>query len=785
MSELTTFRLRECIGVERADEWMTQGIPLPEGKLVDPAAVALLDEAGSKVPLGSECLARWPDGSVKWLKLIFPATVPALGTTCYRLVAASPQEPPRCGEIAETHESVLVTNGVITLEAVIASDCVLATLKRNDDTIQTQGLHVKLMGPDGRQYRSMVESARVIENGARIVLLVTGTHVTAIGTNLLTFKAWIFLYPGQDYFDLEYQFIHTESAASNFRPGPRQLVGFATPATSRDDPRMLDIRDLCIVIEHDLPPPLHYGAGSFDAGTPEQNQYVHERPFVARLLDGPRNQYYDFWINAPLYDNSGQRLAGASHGLVDVSGDDRGIAISVYKFGQQWPKQLRAYPDYLSVDVVPEQTPLSIFQGQAKTTRLRIWLHDGDMHTAAAYYRHLAHNWPLHIDSPQTFLESGALPRLMPFKPEKYPTLETRFFAEFDQLCLLERVLGMMDYGDHLLRRDELWGREDFFANNEHDFGYTLFLQYARTGHRRFLDQALASWQHWMDVDTVHHSDNPAEVGGWRMHGAYHVLYPPGSDTSVSTSHVWAEGPVHFYLLTGHPAAREAVQMLGDYLCRACEAAADGQHSEIYTSGDRSRGWPLVALCALYEAFGEERYLAAARKVAELYITGPEAISENGDISVRYSTLVKSASRDMMAVVALGLGRYHKITGDERIRELFLRVCRYITHDQPRGLVHNMWGNEQAGMEMVTTGHWREPLPYAYELTGDAAFIQAGIRNLKFAMPSTRLLGHISGPVVGPGNTVVIADGDIMSILWRDLLSFLPYADDLGLLEDF
>ncbi len=786
MEQVTSFRLRECIGVERHEEWLTRGIPVGEGKLNDPLAVALLDEAGERVPVATEALTHWPDGSVKWLKVVFPATVASLATSSYSLVSAEPQERPQCGEVEATHESFRITNGVITLETVIASDCILAELRRNDGSIQTLGLYAELMGDDGREYRSMVESIAAVETGTRTALLVEGSHATPAGTGLLSFKAWLFLYPGQDYVDVEYQFVHNEPASRPAALAREGTGGFESVTTPGDDPRILRIRSLHIVIEHGLQQPLQYGTGSFSSSAPEHNQYVHEVPFVSRLLEGPRTQYYDFWINSPLTDLTNEKLEGSCHGLVDVSNGDCGVAASIYKYGQNWPKGVQALPDRLVVDILPEFGPaLPVFQGQAKTTRVRIWLHDGDMRQAGVYYKHLAHNWPLHIDSPETFLDSGALPRLMPFQPDKYPDLESRFFSELDQLCLLERVFGMMDYGDHLLRRDASWGREEWFANNEHDFGYSLFLQYARTGQRRFFEQALAAWQHWMDVDTIHHSDNAVEIGGWRIHGPNHVLYSPGSDCSVSTSHIWAEGPIYYYLLTCHPAAREAVRMLGDFLCRVCDPPEGADYAQGHSSGYRDRGWPLLALSALYEAFGEEKYLNAARRLAELYITGPDPISERGDVTVRYCTLVKPASRSFMAIIALGLGRYYRISGDERFRELFLRVCRFILTKEAGGAVWEAWGNEQAGMEQVMTPHWREPLGYAYELTGDASFIEKGMRALKQAMPSTRPLGHSSAAVVGPGNNVIVADADSVSLLWRDLLPFLPYADELGLLEDF
>jgi len=53
-------------------QWpVSSGIPLSQGDLLDDRAAALFDAAGQEVPLQTEALARWPDGSVRWLLLDF------------------------------------------------------------------------------------------------------------------------------------------------------------------------------------------------------------------------------------------------------------------------------------------------------------------------------------------------------------------------------------------------------------------------------------------------------------------------------------------------------------------------------------------------------------------------------------------------------------------------------------------------------------------------------------------------------------------------------------------
>jgi hypothetical protein len=50
---------------------VTSGVPFAQGELASAADVRLFDAAGLGVPLQREVLARWPDGSVRWLLLDF------------------------------------------------------------------------------------------------------------------------------------------------------------------------------------------------------------------------------------------------------------------------------------------------------------------------------------------------------------------------------------------------------------------------------------------------------------------------------------------------------------------------------------------------------------------------------------------------------------------------------------------------------------------------------------------------------------------------------------------
>ncbi len=65
-----TLTVTEPSGVGRTSWPVTSGIPLPQGELNNPSNVKLLQDAAA-IPLQTEILCKWPDGSIRWLLLDF------------------------------------------------------------------------------------------------------------------------------------------------------------------------------------------------------------------------------------------------------------------------------------------------------------------------------------------------------------------------------------------------------------------------------------------------------------------------------------------------------------------------------------------------------------------------------------------------------------------------------------------------------------------------------------------------------------------------------------------
>ena len=63
-AEEVALTVEEPAGVARTAWPVTSGVPIHQGQLQDPQSTALFDAEGAQVPLQTEVLSRWPDGSV-------------------------------------------------------------------------------------------------------------------------------------------------------------------------------------------------------------------------------------------------------------------------------------------------------------------------------------------------------------------------------------------------------------------------------------------------------------------------------------------------------------------------------------------------------------------------------------------------------------------------------------------------------------------------------------------------------------------------------------------------
>ena len=287
---------------------------------------------------------------------------------------------------------------------------------------------------------------------------------------------------------------------------------------------------------------------------------------------------------------------------------------------------------------------------------------------------------------------------------------------------------GMLNFGDWWGERIINWG------NIEYDTQHAFFLQFVRSGDRRFLQAGGEAETHNRDVDTVHYHAKSERVGCVYLHcighvGDYLATSPlPGKNQGIArggftVSHTWCEGHMDHYFLTGDRRSLETGLAIADHYDTWKMAGYD-------FSNCRDSGWHLILTMAVYRATGDPFYRNAARiiveRVMERQTPKPKFNTQGGGwrrMMVPGHCLCEPAHYGnagfMVGVLMTGLTWYHLETGDPRVAKSIIMGANF--------LVDDMWEESIGGFRYTSCpvsskGPWSnfllfDGIGYAYRLT--------------------------------------------------------------------
>ncbi|MDO8539528.1 MAG: hypothetical protein Q7S40_03745 [Opitutaceae bacterium] len=678
--------VEEPSGVARSGWPVTSGVPFAPGALPDAGAVRLLGPDGRAVPLQTDVLARWSDGSVRWLLLDFQIDLAARQKQRFTLqhgggVAAT--NVPNPVRVATAGQRTTIETGPLRLELNRDAFDPFGSvwLDRDGDgrfsaaervTTGSGGPFVR--DPQGRRFEAARAPAEIVveETGPlRACVRVSGRHAAADGT-WFSYVLRLHAYRGQPYVRCAYTFVN-----------------------DHQDSVMTSIQELGLAVR--LAPPAGASVGGGAGGQPAAPARVFQRDENHFEVDG--------------------RPAGArAPGWAFQAGANSGFAVGVREFWQQWPKSIEARDGAVTVGLCPE-FPAGTYDGNPlrEENKLYYALRRG-VHTFKIGVGKTHEFWanffaaPARIDALAGFFAAAEVPLLATCEPAylnatqvagALPPTNPKQFAGYD--AWFERALaghlkrreevreyGMLNYGDWYGEREVNWG------NLEYDLQRGMFLQYFRTGDRRFFARGAQAARHHIDVDVVHatnpHVKNPwglpPKVGEIWLHslnhtGGYYANAPLPVDRtyqmghSSNYGHVWISGDLDYYFLTGDRRAREVALSVADMMASAMTAKV--------STHIRNLGWPTILVLSAYEATGDPKYLAAAErnwtalkqsldpqrgwvvKLANDHCLHP-AGSTRQERDTKYRDQRCEGNVPFMEGLTLcALARYHRHTGDSEV----------------------------------------------------------------------------------------------------------------------
>ena len=324
-----------------------------------------------------------------------------------------------------------------------------------------------------------------------------------------------------------------------------------------------------------------------------------------------------------------ERLSGA--GILETASGCIGIAVR--DAALRYPKAFRIQEDCLVLELLPE-LPSAKF-GTELPHYLQYPFCEGKyrMKWGMSFTEHLAFDFSGNAD-----IEELAAAELVPVVSRDWlarcavfqgvPPENDKMFADWDEEALKafqmhmqlkerQREYGFLNYGDSFGERGRNW------TNNEYDLAHGLFMLFARTGNRDAFRWAVRAAQHQADVDIVHAYPDPFYLGANAQHGightgvSYQIINPATwsyrYDVSYwgSNGHTWSDGMLDAWSLTGNARIMDSALKLGEHLTNYTAPLFTrlGTH-------ERSAGWSLKAIIALYRTTGNRKYLDAARRIA-------------------------------------------------------------------------------------------------------------------------------------------------------------------------
>jgi hypothetical protein len=559
--------------------------------LREPASLVLSDPDGRPLPLQTLPLARWADGSVKWLLLDFLLPGVQKGCSPWLLhLAPNDRGAPEAEalRVKESLEEVVVETGPATFHLGRTGPLPFRrVLLGGEDVLDGEGSGLCLTDAKGRSLTPRVDRLSLEVGGPMRATVVIEGSFPRLGR--LRFRARLSFFAGTSLVRVGLT-IHNPNRARH-RGGLWDL----------GDPGSVLFRDLSLRLAR-------------RGGVDPRVSWRTEPSQPALSTGGEGLEIYqdssggENWQGRNHVNREGRvpcsfrgyRLrvgAREEHGLraspVLALRDARGgLSVAVPEFWQQFPKALGADGRNLRVGLFPKEfDDLFELQGGEQKTH-QVWLNFDSGTSSSDSGLDWVHQ-PAHVHAPpEWYAASGAVLHLLPAPTRSQIPLET-FLSQAvdgsDSLLARREIIdeyGWRNYGEVYADHEAAYytgpGPVVSHYNNQYDVVYGGLLQYLRTADPRWLDLFGPLARHVMDLDIYHTSrDKAAYNGGLFWHTDHyrdaatctHRSYSRGNVRSGQSygggpcnEHNYTTGLLHYHYLTGDPDARAAVLELADWV---------------------------------------------------------------------------------------------------------------------------------------------------------------------------------------------------------------------------
>ena len=346
---MSTLHFEKLSQYDRPAEPVSVSIPFSEGKLQH-ADRFVIEDAGGPLPSQKRVLARWANGSVKWMMVHFQPDLPGnlAKTFSFRIASgtesASSPQPAQAVRVSEQEDGLVVDTGPLRFRVPRAGflpvqDVVLEGAQTWPSPFA--GFHMETDAGAADSSRGAVELEIEEAGPLRAVILVRGRHLKGDGSQFLGLRGRITAYAGKSYIEVEHQFLHTLDLEQVTMQGLR--LDFSPARNGLAAPQ------------------LALGEGWYRTAIEESDSEVSLTLDTETMLYQSNehfiDSYYgDFWCD-----------------WRDAQG---GLCLSIHQAHQNFPKGLHGHSDGIACLLFPAgEPPAPVLQGMAKTHRVQLHFH--------------------------------------------------------------------------------------------------------------------------------------------------------------------------------------------------------------------------------------------------------------------------------------------------------------------------------------------------------------------------------------------------------------------------
>lgn len=716
---------------DRIKEHCSIAVPVKEGALKDVDKVQILKD-GNVLPIQKAVTSRHKDGSVRYMFLRFMADLPGNAKTKFDLEFDCDAKNDYKGiAVDKKEEGITVDNGKVSFTVKNDSDHLFDILNDGNKTYTKDQFVGPVLKTGGEDYKLAFGKWEVYEEGNLVTIL--RNNGKCIGRLPLTFECKITVYADKEWIEVSYRLInscdeeiHVESLvfaimaedASKYNPtlvsgneGKADSTGCGdAPVDNTDNfgPVFMasGTKELPMIQER-------IGSGKVRCSVGRSNYKTSFK------ISSDESQVSDVITAAFLVSEANEHFAEVMYGtfFADRSDDNGGVCATIFQAQQNYPKAVMADGSGVYVMLVPENVEcVKMASGMSREQKFLLHFHSGSETLADIDNRSLIYQMPdkPHL-LPTVFKDANVMLDIFVDKDKIIDDVEIALISKADSHA---RSYGMMNWGDAPDPGYTSQGRGQgrlVWTNNEYDYPHSMYLMFARTGVRRFLDYANVAASHWMDVDVCHYSKDPLRVGGQWEHTMGHC----GAGIMVC-SHEWVEGLIDCYHFTGDRRAYETAIGIGENVLRLLETPMYQTSGE---SNARETGWALRTLTALYLETWDEKWIAKCEWIVGHF---QQWVDEYGEWVAPYTDNTTIRVGFMISVAIGSLMRYYRAFPSEDLKKLMIGAVDDLVDNcmLDNGLFYykelpslQRNGNNTLLLEALTIG---------YELTGNTKYLEYG-----------------------------------------------------------